>query len=98
MEISGVQSRGIDAMRAPLFRPRASSFPEGGGRAIEREFEAFVLKTAFEQLMSERPSGWFGSGFQGAVWKSIFVEAVAREMAEEGRLRIVSSVKSVARE
>lgn len=91
MQLSTVQPRVIEVSSAPA-AGRVTSVRTGIDDTIGREFEAFVLKTIFEQLLSNRSSAWFGSGFAAANWRSLFADYVTKEIVADGGIGIVSNM------
>ncbi|QKV19618.1 rod-binding protein [Oricola thermophila] len=59
---------------------------------IGKKFEAVLLTTMIEDMMTETGESYFGGGFAGDVWKSMMAEQIAAQVAETGNLGFASSI------
>jgi hypothetical protein len=53
-----------------------------------RKFEAFLLGSAFEDILPPPESGVFGNGFAADIWRSKFAERIAEGVSERGGIGI----------
>ena len=81
---------------AVLRRMENASALRNGGSAGEppayRRFEAFVLQTFVEAVLPKDTDGIFGKGMSGSVWRSMFAEQIAGQIAKAGGIGIADAV------
>jgi hypothetical protein len=70
-------------------RPGASITAE---RKAALQFEAFVLQSFIEAMLPRHADSVFGSGTAGTLWKSMFAEKLAMELASSAGLGIADMV------
>ncbi len=59
-----------------------------------RKFEAFLLSSAFENILPDAESGAFGEGFAGGVWRSMAAEQFASLFADQGGIGVAELLAS----
>lgn len=59
-----------------------------------KSFEAFMLRTAFEDMLPPADSGAFGAGFAGGVWRSMAAEQFASLYADRGGIGLAKTLAS----
>lgn len=70
-----------------------SRVAQGAGAAeAGKKFEAMLLSSMIEDMMTDTGESYFGGGFAGDVWKSMMAEQIAAQVAEGADLGIASKV------
>jgi Rod binding domain-containing protein len=69
---------------APDFR--AADMPQIKSPLVQ--FEAFVLQDFVAAMLPEKSESVFGKGLSGDMWKSLFAEKIAAQMADRGGIGI----------
>ena len=57
-----------------------------------KAFEAFMLRTAFEDMLPPVETGAFGSGFAGSVWRSMAAEQFASLFTDRGGIGLAKTL------
>jgi len=57
-----------------------------------KEFEAMLLSSMIEDMMTDTGESYFGGGFAGDVWKSMMAEQIAAQVAKGTDLGLASKV------
>jgi hypothetical protein len=60
--------------------------------AAYQKFEAFLLQTFVEAMLPKDASNVYGSGTAGDIWRSMFAEHIANELAESAKLGIATRI------
>jgi flagellar protein FlgJ len=60
--------------------------------AAYQKFEAFLLQTFVEAMLPKDASEVYGSGTAGDIWRSMFAEHIANELAESAKLGIATRI------
>jgi hypothetical protein len=60
------------------------------------QFESFMMRQAFEDMMPPTGAGTFGEGFAGGVWRSMAAEQFASIFTDHGGLGIAEMLRSRA--
>ena len=71
--------------------PAATAAPDA-----YQKFEAFLLRSSFEEMLPPASSGAFGEGFAGGVWRSMAADQFASLFADHGGIGIASALRSGA--
>jgi peptidoglycan hydrolase FlgJ len=61
------------------------------------QFEATMLKSFFETMLPSNANSVFGSGLAGEVWKSMFAESIAKQVARTKSIGIARELEERAR-
>ena len=85
------QARSLHAKEVEKEGPRAekglgTSTEFKREKGVDTKFEALIIRELLENTMSAHNSLLFGRGMSGSVWKSLFVDKVADEIARSGKL------------
>lgn len=57
-----------------------------------KEFEAMLLSSMIEDMMTDTGESYFGGGFAGDVWKSMMAEQIAAQVVKGADLGVASKV------
>jgi hypothetical protein len=60
--------------------------------AAYQKFEAFLLQTFVEAMLPKDASNVYGSGTAGDIWRSMFAEHIANELAASTKLGIAERI------
>ena len=63
-----------------------------GAKEAGKQFEAMLLSSMIEDMMTDTGESYFGGGFAGDVWKSMMAEQIAAQVVEGADLGIASKV------
>jgi hypothetical protein len=74
----------------------AAASPAATGKdksaAAYQKFEAFLLQTFVEAMLPKDASNVYGSGTAGDIWRSMFAEHIANELAASTKLGIAERI------
>ena len=59
-----------------------------------RKFESLVLQQFVEQMMPKKADHVFGKGNAGGIWKSMFAEQIAAQIAKAGGIGIAKMISA----
>jgi peptidoglycan hydrolase FlgJ len=85
MQITSVSTVSrVPGSKAPDLR--AGDMPQIKSPLVQ--FEAFVLQDFVAAMLPDKTESVFGKGLSGDMWKSLFAEKIAAQMADRGGIGI----------
>lgn len=69
--------------KSPITLTKDKSFKVEQNEKASKDFSAMFLKFFFSKIIPESDGGYFGSDTCGDIYKSLWVDAVADQMAEQ---------------
>jgi flagellar protein FlgJ len=94
MQVAGKAAIAVQQATAQMIARPGAAAPDAAQSAA-REFEALFLTQAVEEMMRSVDVGSFGGGHAEETWRSFLAQAVADEIAAQGRTGLAQSVQSV---
>ena len=75
-------------------QPVLASSPEGQAREAAKHFEGMFLSTLLNTMFSKVDAGIFGGGPSESIYRSMFVDEVAKSVAQGGGVGIAEHIYS----
>lgn len=86
-----VASRAGQSPAAETIGANSARAAEPGRVSAKQQFEAFFLQSMLGHMMPDERNAMFGTGSAGRMWRSLLVEQIAAQIAQSGRLELLSS-------
>ena len=91
-ETAGSEAAPPKTASAQLATTSHSATGNDKSAAAYQKFEAFLLQTFVEAMLPKDASNVYGSGTAGDIWRSMFAEHIANELAASTKLGIAERI------